>query len=140
VPSHQELRGLARLRLKEAECLFDNGLYDGCVYLCGYVLELALKARICKVLGLKEYPPPSAPRSFGALFKTHEFDALKVLARIDEGIARDPALLATWSLATQWTPQIRYQMEAYGRTQAEEMLESLTAPQVGVFAWLRKRW
>lgn len=138
--THQELRDLAKLRLREARCLFDNELYDGCVYLCGYVLELALKARICKVLGLKEYPPPSAPKSFGALFKTHEFDALKVLARIDEDMARDPRLFAKWSLATHWTPQIRYEMKGYGATEAEDMLESLTAPQVGVLTWLKKRW
>lgn len=44
--TREELQQLARLRLREAEALFAAGLYDGCVYLCGYVVELALKARM----------------------------------------------------------------------------------------------
>jgi hypothetical protein len=42
--TRQQLPDLAYLRLQEAEVLFAADLYDGCVYLCGYVIELALKA------------------------------------------------------------------------------------------------
>ena len=56
MPTRNELKELAKLRLKEAETLFDAGLYDGAVYVCGYVIELALKARICKLLDISEYP------------------------------------------------------------------------------------
>jgi len=139
VATHQELRDLAMLRLKEAECLFQNDFYDGCFYLCGYVLELALKARICKVLALDEYPP-SPRKPLGSLFMIHEFDSLKVLARIGEDLARNPALFANWSEATRWTPQIRYELTGHGRTEAQERLASLTAPRVGVLTWLKKRW
>jgi len=52
----QQLQQLARLRLREAEALYGARLYDGCVYLAGYAVELALKARICRLLGLSEYP------------------------------------------------------------------------------------
>ena len=44
MPTRQELKALSELRLKEAEALFGSGLYDGTVYLAGYVIELALKA------------------------------------------------------------------------------------------------
>ena len=43
--TRKELKELALLRLSEAETLFAAGLYDGAGYICGYVLELALKAR-----------------------------------------------------------------------------------------------
>ncbi|RLC04104.1 MAG: hypothetical protein DRI57_28560 [Deltaproteobacteria bacterium] len=56
MPTRNELKELAKLRLKEAETLFNAGLYDGSAYLCGYVTEFALKARICKLLGIDEYP------------------------------------------------------------------------------------
>ena len=50
MPTRQELKKLAKIRLLEAKALFDKGLYDGACYLAGYVVALALKARICKVL------------------------------------------------------------------------------------------
>jgi len=74
--TRNDLKKLARLRLKEAESLYRQGLYDGCVYLCGYVVECALKARICKFLKLSKYPSDE----HGKIFKTHNFGILKLLA------------------------------------------------------------
>jgi HEPN domain-containing protein len=51
-----ELRILARARLKEAQILFDVKRYDAATYLCGYAMELALKARICQTLGYSHFP------------------------------------------------------------------------------------
>jgi RNA polymerase subunit RPABC4/transcription elongation factor Spt4 len=38
-----ELKNLARKRLEDAEALYGTGNYDACFYMCGYVVELALK-------------------------------------------------------------------------------------------------
>lgn len=46
MPTHEELKKLAKTRLIEAKALLDNELYDGARYLAGYVIELALKARV----------------------------------------------------------------------------------------------
>ena len=43
-----EIKELARLRLKEAVILCKAHKYDGAFYLAGYSIELMLKARICK--------------------------------------------------------------------------------------------
>ena len=51
-----ELRILARARLKEAQILFEAKRYDAATYLCGYAIELALKARICQTLGYTHFP------------------------------------------------------------------------------------
>ncbi len=51
-----ELRTLARARLKEAQILFEAKRYDAATYLCGYAVELALKARICQTLGYTHFP------------------------------------------------------------------------------------
>jgi hypothetical protein len=51
-----ELRILARARIKEAQILFDVKRYDAATYLCGYAMELALKARICQTLGYIHFP------------------------------------------------------------------------------------
>jgi HEPN domain-containing protein len=50
--TRQQLQELARTKLKEAEALYSAGFFDGCVYLCGYVVELALKARYVPLSGL----------------------------------------------------------------------------------------
>ena len=97
-----ELRDLAALRLREAEALFTAGLFDGCVYMCGYVVELALKARVCAILDIDEYPNRQH-------FKTHDFDELKLLARLTKEITpARPALLRNWSWATEWKPETVY--------------------------------
>jgi hypothetical protein len=56
MPTRQELKDLTRLRLREAEALFQAACYNGAVYLGGYAVEAALKARICRLLGAENYP------------------------------------------------------------------------------------
>ncbi|WP_069470427.1 HEPN domain-containing protein [Candidatus Marithrix sp. Canyon 246] len=51
-----ELRALAKARIKEAHILFDAKRYDAATYLCGYAVELSLKARICQTLGYTNFP------------------------------------------------------------------------------------
>lgn len=80
--TRQELKDLAQLRLREAEALFAAGLYDGCVYMRGYVVELALKACICATLGIAEYPDRRAH------FRTHDFDELRLLAGLEQEMSR----------------------------------------------------
>ena len=55
-----ELRKLARTRLKDAAVLFSSNRYDGSIYLCGYTIDLALKARICRTLNWSEFPETNA--------------------------------------------------------------------------------
>ena len=83
--SRSDLRRVARSRLQEAQILFDAGRYDAAVYLCGYAVELALKARICMGLGWKEYPTPKEKYKS---FYVHDLDVLLHLS------GRESAILA----------------------------------------------
>jgi HEPN domain-containing protein len=134
--TREELRQLAGLRLHEAEALFAAGLYDGCVYLCGYVVELALKARICAVLGIDEYPDRRQH------FRTHDFDELKLLAGLEREITMvNPTLLENWSIATDWKPEWRYQPEGtYDQAYAGKVLEAIKAEPDGVLFCISRRW
>jgi HEPN domain-containing protein len=134
--TREELKELAQLRLREAEALFAAGLYDGCVYLCGYVVELALKARICAVLGITEYPEKRQH------FRSHDFDELRLLAGLEQEItAANPVLLKNWSVATEWKPEWRYQPAGtYGRAEAEEFLAAIKAEPDGVLNLVSRRW
>jgi HEPN domain-containing protein len=132
----EQLKDLTGLRLAEAEALLAAGLYDGCVYLCGYVVELALKAKICTTLGIAIYPDKRQP------FKTHDFDELKLFAGMEQEIsAANPELLKNWSIATEWRPDWRYQPRGtYSRGDAERVLEAIKADPDGFLPYISKRW
>lgn len=51
-----ELKNLCTDRLEDATTLFKAGRYDGAFYICGYVVEMGLKMRICRTLGWEGYP------------------------------------------------------------------------------------
>jgi HEPN domain-containing protein len=134
-----DLKKLARLRLKEAESLYQQGFYDGCVYPCGYVVECALKARICKFLKLSEYPSDG---EHGKIFKTHNFGILKLLAGLEGEITitKNKALFDNWSTATRWDPEQRYApVGTSGQEEAEYILASIKGKPNGVLTWLIKR-
>ena len=95
-----ELRKLAELRLKEAEALFAAACYDGCAYLCGYVVESVLKAAICATRGVNEYPESQLR---GAL-RTHDFDDLRLLAGMKRSFTSNQTLLSNWSVAASGSP------------------------------------
>ena len=42
-----ELRQIALNRLNDAEILFNANSFDGASYVCGYSVEIGLKAKIC---------------------------------------------------------------------------------------------
>lgn len=83
-----DLRTLARARLNDAVVLFRNKRYDGAVYLCGYAVEIALKARICRTLKWAGFP--ETRREFEAYqsLRTHDLDVLLKLSGIEERIKR----------------------------------------------------
>lgn len=137
--TRRELQRLACLRLKEAEALFAAGCYDGCAYLCGYVVELALKAAICATLGIDEYPEKGS-RLREAL-KTHEFDDLKLLAGMELAFTGSSTLFANWSTASKWKPERRYEPEgSYDQGVARGILDAVRSYPDGVLACISSRW
>jgi HEPN domain-containing protein len=117
MPTRVELKTLAKLRLAEAEHLYRKGFYDGRVHLCGYVVEFALKARICKILRLSDYPEDLKG------FETHNFDELKVVAGLKEVITirKNTSLFNNWTTATKRTPEQRYYLRAPSPRKTQEM-------------------
>jgi len=140
--TRNELKGLAKARLKETKALFDRGLYDGACYLAGYVVELALKARICKGLDLDEYPQTG---EISRAFKTHKYgDLLKLSGlerRFNDAMGTNPSLLKNWSSLTVWTEDFRYRpIGSSSKKDAEDIINALDDSKDGVFRWIKKRW
>lgn len=91
---------------KDAEVLSHAGRYDGAIYLCGYAVEMALKARICRTLGWLGYPATSGEFQYYRSFQTHNLDVLLHLTGIEERMKRQ--WLAEWSAVATWDPEVRY--------------------------------
>ena len=104
--SRQDLRKIARARPRDAEVLLANGRFDSAVYLCGYAIELMLKARICQTLNWPEFPETSKEFQPFQSFRTHN---LAVLVRLS---GREQKLTTTypreWSAVVTWDPEGRY--------------------------------
>lgn len=141
MPTRTELKELANLRLKEARALYDRALYDGACYLARYVVELALKARICKLLEIN-YPDTG---ELGRVYKTHDCDHLLKLSglqkKFDAAKNLNQHLETNWSLVTEIKEDFRYQrIGPSPRMKTREMLEALDDPNDGVLTWIKKRW
>jgi HEPN domain-containing protein len=137
--TRKQLKELALLRLREAEALFECGLYDGARYLSGYVIELALKARICRVLDLEEYPDTGELRR---VYATHDLDQLLKLAALSRKLSLgNKTLFANWSIAALWKPERRYDVAGTtSRGDAEDILKAIKDKPYGVLTWIKKHW
>ena len=104
--SRRGLKQIARARLKDAEVLLGAKRYDGASYLCGYAVEVALKAKICETLTWKGFPSTSAEFKNYQSFRTHSLDVLLTISGVEEKIKK--RYLAAWSVVAEWDPEARY--------------------------------
>ncbi len=115
------LRSIARARLRDAGVLLQARRYDAAAYLCGYVVEIALKARICRTLGWSGFPEtPAEFKGLGSL-RTHDLGVLVRFSGVEERILSE--YLSEWSLALNWDPDRRYKVA--GSVTAEMALTSV---------------
>ena len=101
-----DLKSLALTRLAEAETLARNGHLDGAIYLCGYSVEMALKARICETLSWDEFPSTKSDFQDYQSFRTHNLAVLLHLSGMETLIKTN--YLIDWSIAIKWNPELRY--------------------------------
>jgi HEPN domain-containing protein len=115
----EEIEKIVQARVEDAQVLYESSRYDGSVYLCGYAIELGLKARICRTLQWDEYPTSG---KYGS-FKTHDLDVLLHLTGCEDKVKLKH--LADWSIVAQWNPEARYNpIGSVQDSDAKDMLES----------------
>jgi len=71
-----DLAATARARLKDATALLAQGQYDGAAYICGYAVEIAIKARIVKTLKWPGFPSDNKEFSGLQSFRSHDLELL----------------------------------------------------------------
>jgi HEPN domain-containing protein len=121
-----ELRKVARARLRDAKALCGSRKYHAAIYVAGYAIEIALKARICKSLKWKEFPETAKEFEGLSNLKTHKLSLLLRLSGREEFIKKHAFL--DWSAVVSWDPEMRYRPAgSSGRKEAELMITSVEA-------------
>lgn len=101
-----ELRRIADAKLADAVDLYRLGRYDSSIYLCGYAVELALKARICDTLGWAGYPEARGEFRDLQSFRTHDLGMLIHLSGQEARIKND--FPGAWRVVSQWNSAASY--------------------------------
>ena len=115
-----DLRHVARARLMDAQALLAALRFNGAIYVCGYSVELALKARICRTLKWSEFPQTSHEFMGLQSMRTHNLDMLLHLSGVEGRIRR--RYLSVWSRVLSWSPEKRYQTTQSTREEASAMI------------------
>jgi hypothetical protein len=91
------------------------------MYIAGYAVECALKARICTVLAWSDF------RTFGDYarpMKTHDLVFLLGFTGLEETLY-GAEHFTDWSVVSKWEPDIRYEpSSSVSRGQANGMLDA----------------
>jgi hypothetical protein len=117
-----ELDSIARARIEDARTLLAAGRFDGATYLCGYGVEVALKARICRILNWAEFPRTGGEFQAYRSFQTHDLDVRLRLSGQDERIRFGHFRL--WSTVAIWKAESRYNVGSTQEADATAMIQA----------------
>jgi hypothetical protein len=119
-----ELDKIAEARLDDAKALLAANRYDGAIYLCGYAVELALKARICRVLNWPDFPRTGGEFQPYKSFQTHELDVLLRLSGQESRIKQQ--YFGVWNIVALWKSESRYNIVGTAQTSdAQAMIQAV---------------
>ena len=114
-------------------------LFSGAYYICGYAVECALKACICKNTNQFDfYPHPKVVQkawthNFGNLI---EVSGLK--STFDAERQTNSELNVNWQIVEDWSEDSRY--ENHEQKEAEDLYTALTDPAHGVLQCIERYW
>lgn len=137
--NRSDFQQLAEDHLRHAKALLDAGLYSGAYYMCGYVVECALKACICKRTNQFDfYRSPNESRDAWS----HDFNRLIKAAGLESELnnarATDKQLDVHWKSAGNWRPSDRY--ERRSAEEARALFAASSAADHGVYSCIKRLW
>ena len=121
--ARNDLEKIAQARLRDAVVLQRSKRYDGAVYLCGYAVEIALKARISRTLRWSGFPETAKEFEGLRSLQTHSFDVLLRFSGIESRIKTGH--MTAWSIVGNWSPDTRYR--AIGTATATNAADMIVA-------------
>ncbi len=115
-----DIEVLAYAKLQDAEVLLANERFDSAYYLAGYAVELLLKARVCKTLGIPDFfdfdnPTKTKLKNESVItrpYKVHDLEQLIILSGIypefrSELVINQP-FKDSWWIVSEWNENSRY--------------------------------
>ena len=137
--NRDDLQRIARLRVKEAKVLLENGYFSGAYYLLGYAIECALKACIAKQIKRYDFPD----RKLINDSYSHELEKLLGVSglkeKLQDEIRNNPNLEVNWAIVKDWSVESRYSTDI-SETAARDFYSAVTTSKNGVLSWLKKWW
>lgn len=133
--NRSDFQRLARIRLREARLLLENGYYDGAYYLGGYAVECALKACIAKKTRRYDFPERDANKYY-----VHTLEKLAWLASpvLDIDLKSSVGISANWAILTKWTHESRY--AAISEQEAWNLIKAVSDRRERVLRCIRRHW
>jgi hypothetical protein len=137
--NRDDFQQLADLHLLHAQALMEARLYSGAYYLCGYVVECALKACICKRTNQFDFyaSPDDARKAW-----SHKFGDLVKISGLEEELnaARqsDVALGVNWKTVANWSEDSRYEQQ--GQKEANDLMAAIADSNHGVLSCIKRYW
>lgn len=136
--NRNDLRGLARTRLREAKSLLDSGHHAGAYYLAGYVVECALKACIAKETKRHDFPHQKRVNASWTHQLTRLVDTAGLSTSLDAESKTDSRFAWCWGVVKEWAEESRY--NSIDEKQARDLLIAISDSRHGVLRWLRRYW
>lgn len=103
-------RDVARMRMEDAEALFEQNRFNGGIYLAGYAVECHLKYAVCET-NEEIYLP--------AKFEVHDWDKLVEGAQLRTSIRKQKQVAAIYdALVEVWGPSLRYRTRLFDGKEA----------------------
>ena len=128
--NRNDLRRLARIRLKEARALSEAQCFDGAYYLCGYAVECGLKACIAKATRRSEFPDLEKVKASYTHNLTNLVKQAGLEAALQAEAASDPDFDLNWTIAKDWSEKARYAQ--HDEKKARDLYRAVTNRQHGV--------
>lgn len=133
-----DLRAIAQAKVDDAIFLLQHRRFSNAYYLAGYAIEIGLKACIAAQISAETIPD----RAFVNRIFNHEYSVLIGLAglktQLNEQQDRDPRFAANWALASEWSPETRY--EAKDAMTAQLMVGAVADDNAGILPWIKAYW
>ena len=134
-----EIVEIAEEKLRSAHLLLTHGFVDDAYYLGGYVIELFLKAMVCKTLQIDNFFEEIFLKNSlknPQAFKVHDLKQLLVLSglyKIHNFESANPQFKTYWSVIISWDETHRY-IRGKAKSEVENFLESINA----VAVWIKR--
>lgn len=118
--TQSDIEALAYSKLRDAEILLANERFDSAYYLAGYAVELLLKARVCKTLGIPDFfdfdnlqrQRLKNESVITRPYRVHDYEQLLILSGIytqyQKEIETNELFFSNWSIISDWNENSRY--------------------------------